>query len=539
MEEIFSAFAKIQAASNFFTFEAVQRSFLKNLLWLQALNWLIKPLWILLIEREVQLQLGDGLYGQYAVHFGIGTLFAVLLDAGINSFISREIAISGFLGSWKRIVGLRFVLGLLYIALVLLFSAFQAAIQWNLIGLVVVNQVLAALVLMVRSVLQGRHLFKWDSIVSVADRFTAIMVLVGVFGLFSADGLGKSGVEKFFAAQGVGYLMALMLGFIFTKGDVLGRKSGEMETNVSDSLNNEPVSIKFWVQGMGWFVVLGLAMSAFTRLDIQMLQWFTLDITAELSLPADFLQPENPGYLANGMYAKGYRFLDAALIFSSMLSVQLLPLFSKRISEKLDLQPLVWLGFRLVFMVSALAAFVGFFYGKSLMAVFYKITTDAEAHNMGMLFFGFMLVFVAMSTVHVFGTLVTAAGDVKWLSFLAIICLLINVIIDRLRIPMGGPFGALEGGLVTQSVFALGCIYRAHKRRLFIWNWKYAEFFVFQILVPAVIFSVIWALSGLTSVLNSSSIVWLSLGFSLLISLMILGYLNFCKEIKAWLKSRG
>ena len=492
-----------------------------------------------MIEREVQLQLGDGLYGQYAVHFGIGTLFAVLLDAGINSFISREIAISGFLGSWKRIVGLRFVLGLLYIALVLLFSAFQAAIQWNLIGLVVVNQVLAALVLMVRSVLQGRHLFKWDSIVSVADRFTAIMVLVGVFGLFSADGLGKSGVEKFFAAQGVGYLMALMLGFIFTKGDVLGRKSGEMETNVSDSLNNEPVSIKFWVQGMGWFVVLGLAMSAFTRLDIQMLQWFTLDITAELSLPADFLQPENPGYLANGMYAKGYRFLDAALIFSSMLSVQLLPLFSKRISEKLDLQPLVWLGFRLVFMVSALAAFVGFFYGKSLMAVFYKITTDAEAHNMGMLFFGFMLVFVAMSTVHVFGTLVTAAGDVKWLSFLAIICLLINVIIDRLRIPMGGPFGALEGGLVTQSVFALGCIYRAHKRRLFIWNWKYAEFFVFQILVPAVIFSVIWALSGLTSVLNSSSIVWLSLGFSLLISLMILGYLNFGKEIKAWLKSRG
>ena len=520
----------------------VQRSFLKNLVWLQALNWLIKPIWILLIEREIQLQLGDGLYGQYAVHLGIGTLFAVLLDAGINSFISREIAISGALNSWKRIIGFRLGLGFLYVVSVLLFSAFQSTIRWNLIGLVVVNQLLAALVLLVRAVLQGRHLFKWDSIVSVADRFTAIIALIGVFGLFSADGLGDFGVEKFLAAQGIGYSLAFIVGFIFTGGDILGRKLEKLPVEpdaVSISVNSPSVPFATWVQGMGWFVVLGLAMSAFTRLDIQMLQWFTLDITAELSLPDTFPRPENPGFLANGMYAKGYRFLDAALIFSSMLSVQLLPLFSKRISEKLDLNPLVWLGFRLVFMVSVLAAFVGFFYGKSLMAVFYKITVDAEAQNMGQLFFGFMLVFVAMSTVHVFGTLVTAAGDVRWLSFLAIVCLLINVMVDRLRIPMLGPFGALEGGLFTQSVFALGCIYRAHKRGLFIWTWKYAEFFVFQLIVPAVIFTIVWAISGLTSAINTSANAWLSLSFSVIISLSILVYLNFGKEIKEWLTSRG
>lgn len=520
----------------------MQGSFLKNLFWLQALNWLIKPIWILLIEREIQLQLGDGLYGQYAVHLGIGTLFAVLLDAGINSFISREIAISGSLNSWKRIVGLRLGLGLLYILLVLVFSAFQPTIQWNLIGLVLVNQVLAALVLLVRSVLQGRHLFKWDSIVSVADRFTAIMVLIVAFGLFSGTGIGSNGVEKFLVAQGLGYLVAFFLGVICTGGDILGRKSEKLavESDASKvSSNSSTVSFATWVQGMGWFVVLGLAMSAFTRLDIQMLQWFTLDITSELSLPDDFPRPENPGFLANGMYAKGYRFLDAALIFSSMLSVQLLPLFSKRLAEKLDLQPLVWLGFRLVFMVSVLAAFAGYFYGKSLMAMFYEITVDAEAFNMGQLFFGFMLVFVAMSTVHVFGTLVTAAGDVRWLSFLAIVCLVINVLIDRLRIPLMGPFGALEGGLATQLVFALGCIYRAHKRGLFIWNWKYAEFFVFQIVVPAVVFSIFWAAFGLTSALNTTPIVWLSLGCSLLLSVLVLAYLNFGKQIKEWLTSRG
>ncbi len=158
---------------------------------------------------------------------------------------------------------------------------------------------------------------------------------------------------------------------------------------------------------------------------------------------------------------------------------------------------------------------------------------------MGQLLLGFMLVFVAMSTVHIFGTLVTAAGDVRWLSFLAIVCLVINVLIDRLRIPLMGPFGALEGGLATQLVFALGCIYRAHKRGLFIWNWKYAEFFVFQIVVPAVVFSIFWAAFGLTSALNTTPIVWLSLGCSLLLSVLVLAYLNFGKQIKEWLTSRG
>jgi len=37
----------------------MQRAFLKNLLWLQLLNWLVKPLWILWIEREIQLRMGD------------------------------------------------------------------------------------------------------------------------------------------------------------------------------------------------------------------------------------------------------------------------------------------------------------------------------------------------------------------------------------------------------------------------------------------------------------------------------------------------
>ncbi|MEC8693531.1 MAG: hypothetical protein VXX46_07145, partial [Bacteroidota bacterium] len=96
----------------------MQRAFLKNLFWLQALNWLIKPIWILWIERTVQVQLGNEWYGQYFVHFNLGLLFAVLLDAGLNAYVSREVAANGRLTNLTRIVGLRLALGVVYIAAV-------------------------------------------------------------------------------------------------------------------------------------------------------------------------------------------------------------------------------------------------------------------------------------------------------------------------------------------------------------------------------------------------------------------------------------
>jgi len=88
----------------------MSKSFFKNLIWLQALNWLIKPVWIFAIERVVQMNLGDTMYGEYYVLFNLGLLFAVLLDLGLNSYVSREIAAAGRLIHKKRIVSVRLLM---------------------------------------------------------------------------------------------------------------------------------------------------------------------------------------------------------------------------------------------------------------------------------------------------------------------------------------------------------------------------------------------------------------------------------------------
>ncbi|MFZ9755318.1 MAG: hypothetical protein ACO3DK_04710, partial [Bacteroidia bacterium] len=97
----------------------MSRSFVKNLVWLQVLNWAVKPLWILLIEREVQLRLGDAWYGQYYVLFNAALLFAVVLDAGLANYTAREIASKNAWNRPLRLFGLRLGLGAVYALLVL------------------------------------------------------------------------------------------------------------------------------------------------------------------------------------------------------------------------------------------------------------------------------------------------------------------------------------------------------------------------------------------------------------------------------------
>ena len=107
----------------------MRAAFVKNLLWLQLLNWLVKPLWILWIEREIQLRMGDSWYGVYTLHFNLVLLFAVLLDAGLNSYVSREIAAHGRLAHPKRMFLLRLGLGMVYVVLVLAVAQVQTGIQ--------------------------------------------------------------------------------------------------------------------------------------------------------------------------------------------------------------------------------------------------------------------------------------------------------------------------------------------------------------------------------------------------------------------------
>jgi O-antigen/teichoic acid export membrane protein len=423
----------------------VTRAFFKNLLWLQALNWLIKPIWILWIERTVQVQLGNEWYGQYFVHFNLGLLFAVLLDAGLNTYVSREVASEGFLINKNRIIKLRLILGGFYVFLVLLLSYFQA-LNFKIISLVIVNQILASILLMVRAILQGRQLFKSDAVLSVLDRWVAIVVSAWfLFGSNSFEGL--NGIVVFLGAQTMGYVLALILGayFLYFKGNSYTPES---------HLNRESPDFKAWGKTVFWYVAMALFMSVFTRVDSLMIRNLSPDFFGFTGFES--------GYFQAGIYAQSYRLLDAGLIFSTLLSTQLLPIFSKNLKDKLSNKKLIWLAFRLVLLVGLMALFTAILFGGTLMEILYGAKWEGGADapwakSSTEIFIILMGAFIAMSSIHIFGTFITAKGEVKWLAKLAFVVMLINVGLNFLWIPTYGAKGAALSALCAQFLFAIAC----------------------------------------------------------------------------------
>jgi O-antigen/teichoic acid export membrane protein len=457
--------------------DAMRAAFVKNLLWLQLLNWLVKPLWILWIEREIQLRMGDGWYGVYSLHFNLVLLFAVLLDAGLNSYVSREIAAHGRLLHPKRMFFLRLGLGLVYVVLVLLVARVQNGIEAEFLLFALINQILASVVLMLRSVLQGKQRFVSDSWLSVIDRLVALAICTWMLKSFTvAMFASEGGVLNFQVAQFFGYATALVVGLVL----VFWKGKGAME-GASDGAVASQKTLGDWGKEVVWFGVMALAMSLFTRIDVQMIQRYAGSVAQQ-------------GYEEIGLYAKGYRLLDAALIFSTLLSTQLLPLLSKRIAAGEDSRPIMDIGFRLVFMVSVGVASAAWFYGDFLMNWLYhgqkELGSVSEAGGVevlrtmvyspqilqvSMIFKVLMLAFVPMSLVHVFGTYVTAAGQMRWLAKLALVCVVINVAFNYSEIPKVGALAAAVGCLLTQWVFALTCVVKTHRLGGYVWHWKQAD----------------------------------------------------------------
>ena len=70
----------------------MRKNFITNISFLLLLNLLIKPFWILGIDRGVQNALGPEVYGVYFALFNFSYVFQVILDFGINNYNNRLIA---------------------------------------------------------------------------------------------------------------------------------------------------------------------------------------------------------------------------------------------------------------------------------------------------------------------------------------------------------------------------------------------------------------------------------------------------------------
>ena len=414
----------------------MQGKFVKNLTLLLLLNLLIKPFWILGIDRSVQNAVGAEEYGFYFAVFNFSFLFNILLDFGITNFNNRNIAQNNQLLT-KHLSNLLVMKLLLF--LVYLVVAFGAALfiqysqeQIRLLYFLAFNQFLLSFILYLRSNLGGLHLFRTDSMISVLDR-TLMIVICAI--LLWGNVVNEFRIEYYVYAQTAGYLL--------TAATALWLVLRRTEKKWLRLNWNFPFLLAIVRQSFP-FAILVLLMTFYNRIDSVMLERLLDD-----------------GARYSGIYASAYRLLDAANMIAYLFAVLLLPIFARMIKQKQGVEQLIRLSYTLITVPAIVIAVAAFFYSGEIMEFLYPVhAAETEAaflyriEESARVFAILMACFLATSTTYIFGTLLTANGSLRHMNLIALGGMLLNIVLNLQMIPVYQATGSAIASLFTQFLVA-------------------------------------------------------------------------------------
>jgi len=402
----------------------MQGKFLSNLLLLLFLNLLVKPFWILGIDRTVQNTVGAFEYGQYFALLNFSFLFNIILDIGITNFNNRNIAQNHHLlkKHFSGILLLKFLLAALYILITLITALIfdYDRIQMKFLLMLIFNQFLISFILYLRSNVSGLLLFRTDSFLSVLDR----LLMIGICGLLLWGNITDQTfrIEWFVYAQTASYIITAVIALI-----IVIRKSGFTSLHWS-----WPFIIMILKKSFP-FAILIMLMTFYNRID---------------SVMIERILKGTLGATQAGIYASAYRLLDAVNMIAYLFSVLLLPIFARMIKDMISVQDLVKLAFSLLMILAVPVGFGSYFYADEIMSLLYKAHTEQSADVFRLLMFGF----IAISSTYVFGTLLTANGNLKYLNIMAATGMVINLSLNLYLVPRYYAVGAAYASLVTQFV---------------------------------------------------------------------------------------
>lgn len=404
-----------------------QRDFVFNIAILIFLNLLVKPFWILGVEVAVQNRVGAAAYGLYFAIFNFTYLFNVVLDMGITNFNNRNIARHTQLLSkhLSGIIVLKLLLGLVYLMVTfgVAFLIGYDTLHFRLLFWMSINQFLNAFILYLRSNVSALLMFKTDSVLSVLDRLMMILIC-GV--MLWTDVLHTPfKIEYFVYAQTAAYSVsaAVALAVVLSKA------------HLTRLHWNRPFFLMILKKSFP-FALLYLLMSFYNRIDSVMI---------ERMLPGEIATTEA------GIYASAFRLLDALVMIAYLFSVILLPLFSRMLKD----------GERIGGIVRSATSLLSFFAITSVTVLLcfrfpiLELLYDEHIAESAAVFSILIPCIVPISMTYIFGTLLTANGNMKLLNITALVGIAVNLIVNVLLIPRFHACGAAVASLTTQTVMAL------------------------------------------------------------------------------------
>ena len=404
-----------------------QKDFIFNLIFLLFLNILIKPFWILGVDRGVQIAVGAENYGLFFALFNFTLLFNILLDFGLTNFNNRNIAqntqllskhISGIL-TLKLLLAVVYMVVVFFAGIILGYEGFQL----KLLMWMTLLQFLNALILYLRSNVAALLMFKTDSVLSVLDKL--LMITICSVLLWGNITTKPFHIMWFVYVQVVSYLITALvaLSIVISKAKMI---------KLSWNLTFFRVILK---QSFP-FALLTLLMVLYGKID---------------SVMIERLLHNSTGAYQAGIFASAFRLLDALVQIAYLFAVILLPLFSKMLKNKENIVPIIKSAFTVLFFFSVTATVLLFAYRKQVLSLMYP-----HIYIETVRVFVFLIpCLIPLSMTYIFGTLLTANGSLKLLNITSAIAIGVNIIINFTLIPVLEARGAAIASLTTQTSIAL------------------------------------------------------------------------------------
>ncbi|MEZ5047383.1 MAG: oligosaccharide flippase family protein [Chitinophagaceae bacterium] len=391
-------------------------------------NVLVKPIWILLIDRTVQNRVGPEHYGTYNALLSLSIIFSILLDLGITNFNNREVAYDRkkIASLYSNILSIKFMLSIFYLLILIALAWLsdynqQAFLLLFFVGLL---QILNSYLQYLRSNVSAFHHFKLDSFLSVFDKI--IVIILCSYFLFFYKNASFFSIQLFVYIQCIGYLTAILFALFITHKRYSTFAFQNIKWKDIKSITKKTIP----------YALLIFLMATYMRSDSYLLE-----------------RIDSP--YQNGIYAQAYRILDIFNMFGFLFAGVLLPMFSRMAMEKkmianiLKQSSFILLPFALA--ISAHSVF----YAKDIMQLLY-INTPNELF---VIYKIVILTLPAFCLMHIYSTLLTATQHIKQLIHIALFCSLVSITLNFIWIPQWHAIGAAWVAFVVEWLAALLYIY--------------------------------------------------------------------------------
>lgn len=441
-------------------------SFFKGLSWLLILNLLVKPVWIFLIDRQVQLSVGNDAYGSYFALLNLSYILLFLADAGLSNMLNQRVA-SGQSMDTGQLFRLKLLLLLLY-ALACLVTGWIVGIdRWDLLLYITAIQCLTTLFVFVRSLISAHQFFTTDAVFSVIDK-TAMILICG--SLIYTSWFGHLNLLLFLKIQVLCTALSIAAGFGFIFRKKLFH-SGTRET---------PTRLVIFMLP---FAVSILLMTIHYRLD-------------------GFLLERLVSALEAGIYALAFRLLDAGNMVGFLAASLLVPFIARHYTDNpLIERTVLYTRHGLVLLSMAVVSFALVF-APWIQQVLYHTRIPYHSTIIRLC----LATLPAYFLTHVYGSMLTATRRFRPFLVIMAVSVVINLVLNLILIPRLGAKGSCISALVSQYACAGGLFLAANRSFRIAPGYRWMlGYLLFGILLTAFFYGAQMAISNVWIILATAA----------------------------------